>query len=259
MRESLGCLVTWCAQLWCPFQDPVACQKLLLKRIVPICRGERELVPNDSRTQAFPYSGLLGRPQHMPTLRTYTPSSLQGHGVTENLNLQPESAVGPIQSWQRCDFSVSIGSAHKWLRAASQIKIQTQLSLILSSRSRNRPLPWRGLWKGHSNHFTSREKAKVAAWGARGFKLGEGTVCTSLLSLSAGRQAGRKCSVAVGSEPLAEEEEENHHKHRAHPRPGSWVASSAGAAEHTTWDSGAVAGTNDRQRLCLRLLGLGKC
>lgn len=55
MNKSLGRTVTWCLMNWCA----VAYPKLLLKRIILICRGGHDLVPGDSGTQAFPYLGLL--------------------------------------------------------------------------------------------------------------------------------------------------------------------------------------------------------
>lgn len=133
--------------MWRPFQGPAACQKLLLKGIILICRRECDLVPNERRAQAVSSLGLPGRPWLRPTSNNvYTIGSAGSGGealLAEHLKLQPESALEPIQDWQCWDYSVSIGGAHKRVCAASQMENQAQLSLILSSRTGNRPFPWR--------------------------------------------------------------------------------------------------------------------
>lgn len=135
--------------MWHPFQGPVACLKLRLKRIILICRGERDLVPNDRRAQAVSSSGLPGRAWLMPTsknLNTIGSAEPRGEALlAEHLKLQPESALEPIQDWQCRDYSVSIGGAHK-RECARPPRWRTRHGCLLFSAvgGGNRPFPWRG-------------------------------------------------------------------------------------------------------------------
>lgn len=52
------------------FPGPSGLSEATSQKDILTCRGRHDLVPSESGTQAFSYSGLLGVSQRMPTSRT---------------------------------------------------------------------------------------------------------------------------------------------------------------------------------------------